>query len=399
VQHERHKIGLGSGEIVSLVKDGNQITGLKLMEKFDISNERDYWVEYFVVDGGKPRVIRKQIKSVGQYTDTLMFAAPIDISETEKIPVFGNILSALYGPLTNGGLDPYPPPNEDIVEDINVATVWEAKRYIVTDLSENLTGYDLTFAEYAEDIYNDSEISEIEERQSSIQNAPPLVFADQQRNEQQALIETLKTITSPPYIDSISRQVSRNTTEQTTAEFTPRYRGVYYVAGLDDGTIDGDRMNPMDWVLYMGNDGEWQKDYCYRWTIDGKWVQIPYDDMGYYMAALGDITEGRDNGRFMAVFCRLLWAQKAMIDRLEAELIIIRKGGGIQSWNWDGINGGKGFWIDGDTGNVYFINGTFIGFRLPILPIYESQCRYCRRYWLSQYQSSCICTRFLQGPF
>jgi hypothetical protein len=120
-------------------------------------------------------------------------------------------------------------------------------------------------------------------------------------------------------------------------------------------------MNIGDWILYMGTQaGIWLPDRCYEWTGAG-WKQVGFNEMDKYMAAVSDMTEGRDNAAFMAVFCRMLWAQKAMIDRLEAEIITIKKGGGIQSWNWSGTNGDEGYYIDGDTGNVFFNDGTFRG--------------------------------------
>ena len=171
VQHERFKIGLGSGEIVQLIRSGDEIVGLKLMERFDISKDRDYWVEYFVVDGEqKPHVVTRQIKSAGEFTDILMFTAPVGINSPD-VPAFGNILSAMYG------------------DGLNTGKMWEAKRYIVTDLSENELGYDLALAEYAEEIYQTGDIGE---RKSSILNAPPMVIADQDRLLQAQLIEALQ---------------------------------------------------------------------------------------------------------------------------------------------------------------------------------------------------------------
>jgi hypothetical protein len=48
--------------------------------------------------------------------------------------------------------------------------IWEAKRYIVSSLSENEVGYDLTLVEYADDIYK---TGLIKERQSSILSPAP----------------------------------------------------------------------------------------------------------------------------------------------------------------------------------------------------------------------------------
>lgn len=153
-------------------------------------------------------------------------------------------------------------------------------------------------------------------------------------------------------MDRIARDVFGSEIGAAVANGTPRYRGVYSVKGLDDGTINGVKMNLNDWVLYMGASGAWMPDYCYRWTVSG-WEQISYNEMDRYMAALNDITDGRDNGKFMAVFCRLLWAQRAMIDRLESELILIKQGGEIRTVGFDGRNGSvPGFWLKGADGSI-----------------------------------------------
>jgi len=344
VQHERFKIGLGSGEIVQLIKDGNQIVGLKLMEKFDISDVRDYWVEYFVVDGDKkPRVVQKQIKSVGQYTDTLLFTAPIDInSESKDIPVFGNILSAMYA------------------DGLNTGKIWEAKRYIVTDLSENELGYDLTLAEYAEEIYQTGEIGE---RKSSILNAPPMVLADQRISELELLVEAQRVNGSPQAID----QIVRGATETAVAERTPRFRGVYYRSGLEDGTINGDKMNLNDWVYFAkGGLGDWAgsgEDYVWQWTATG-WEKRPRpsQDPTYgwlYLDAVssaegGKIT-GTNLGLFGDVFCEALTSELAFITNLFLQSGIIR---------YDPVSGKIGsIKTDGFTDRDGAVPGFFLGFK------------------------------------
>jgi len=348
VQHERFKIGLGSGEIVQLIMDGKSVVGLKLMEKFDISDVRDYWIEYFVVDGDqKPHVVKKQIESVGQYTDTLMFTASIDINEKpEDVPAFGNIMSTMYA------------------EGLNTIGMWEAKRYIVTDLSENKDGYDLVLAEYAEKIYQTGEIGK---RKSSILSAPPMAFADQQRGELQTMLKTAIEQTSPPFIASMVKKVfDGNIAEAGTN--APRFRGVYYVAGRDEdnGMINGDQMNPNDWVYFAsGGKGDWAgggEDYVWQWTgVEWKQRPRPSDDPSFgwlYLDAVSSsrgITEGADIGIFSDVFCKAIVAARAFFEYLYTKNAIIKDGGSIQSQNWSDIDK-TGFLISDGTIKLY--NGT-----------------------------------------
>jgi len=318
VQNERFKIGLGSGEIVQLVRSGNKITGLKLMERFDISSERDYWIEYYVVDGDRNHVVTKQIQSVGQFTDVLTFTAPIDMNSPD-VPAFGNILSAMYA------------------EGLNTGRIWEARRYIVTGLSENELGYDMTLAEYAEDIYR---TGKIEERRSSILNAPPMVLADQQRLEQQAFMDAIRVQTSPPFISSIARDAAA----QAVAANAPRFRGVYYVAGLPDGTINGDRMNLNDWVFFAkGGTGGWQEQYVYQWTATGWEIRPrPSQNPAYgwlYLDAVSSIAEGTPVGVFSDIFCEALTTNTIFVKYLFMQQATIRENGNIQSAKTDPVTG------------------------------------------------------------
>jgi len=547
VQNERFKIGLDSGEIVSLVKSGDQIVGLKLMEKFDISRERDYWVEYYVVDEERNHVVTKQIQSVGEFTDTLLFTVPIETDS--NIPEYGNILSAMYGERTT------------------IPKVWEAKRYIVTDLSENSKGYDLTLAEYAEDIYR---TGPIQDRISSILSTPPMEFTDQQLRDYQLLLEALGRQTTPQTIDRIARDaagrvfgqmtgiqidlsnewvslaagytganlplpnvitsqatlfkgsttlsptwsissvagvsisssglitintnytqsenrreinvnalyegvtyttilavqlvrggangepaiiyellpsvdsISRNSAgtytpttisckvlritgsqvEETTegivikyvtsanntetvynpqaeipisglssitfrlyrdgilvdaervpvvsdgqdaneadvARLMPRFRGVYYVPGLPNGTINDDIMNLDDWVYYAGSSGAWSTQYVYQWTSTGWVLRLrPSQDPTYgwlYLDATSSIGEGMPVGMFSDVFCQALTSTYAFIRYLYTHYAVLRDGGWIQSENYN--TGNAGFIIKSN-GDVEFNTGTFRG--------------------------------------
>jgi len=361
VQNERHKIGLGSGEIIQLIRNGNQITGLKLMERFNISKGRDYWIEYYVVDENRNFVVQKQIQSVGEYTDRLMFTVPIDLNDEgdrTNAPVFGNILSTLYA------------------EGLNTGRVWESKRYIVTDLSENQNGYDLSLAEYAEEIYSDSEIENIPERRSSILSAPPMVFSDQQRNEQQLLLDALRAQTNPQNIDRIASQVFDREFDDNiggaVGEKAPRFRGVYYAVGTNDGKINNDKMNVNDYVYYAGSSGAWQATNIYQWT-GAAWEIRAKPSTGntaygwMYLNAVNSIAQNAPTGVFSDVFCQALVATTAFITSLFSQQITIRHRqdpnnpnnsiiGWIQSENYSDANK-TGFYLDSN-GNARFYNGT-----------------------------------------
>ena len=156
VQHERFKIGLGSGEIIETLYDKNMIIGFKLMEKFDIAADRDYYIEWYAVGRDRNRVVdKKQIQSVGEYTDTLMLTVPIPI-DSEITPEIFNPLSVLHG-------------------EKGTSKVWESKRYIVTELSEVQQGYDLTIVPYSDAVYDETRW-DIPIRQSHILSVAPRSF-------------------------------------------------------------------------------------------------------------------------------------------------------------------------------------------------------------------------------
>jgi len=351
VQHERFKIGLGSGEITQLIRNGNQITGLKLMERFDISKERDYWIEYYVVDEDRNFVVQKQIQSVGEYTDRLMFTVPINLDDEDdarNIPVFGNILSTLYA------------------EGLNTGRVWESKRYIVTDLSENAVGYDLALAEYHEEIYKDSEIEKIRERQSSILSAPPVVYEDQQRNEQQLLLDALREMTNPQNVDRIATQVFDrefdDNIEEAVGTIAPRFRGVYPDVTSINTAVTNKVFNLNDYIYYSGTTNQpWEEYYIYRWNGEG-WDKIPQPNDGaeygwMYISAANSIGAGKPSSAFSNVFCQALTAATAFIDSLFTKWITILPNGGIRSNTL--INGERTFEVDGDTGILKAVRGTF----------------------------------------
>jgi len=158
-------------------------------------------------------------------------------------------------------------------------------------------------------------------------------------------------------IDQIAEGAINRETPGMVEQFTPRYRGWFISIGtINDqgqGVIGGFIMNKGDWILYLGSpQDDWIPEYCYEWT--GQWVRVPFEEMSKYMAATHDLTEGRPNAAFMAVFCRMLWAQSAMIDELRSRLIILEgSNAAIQSFDFISVNDqqgrpAKGFRIKAD---------------------------------------------------
>ena len=147
VQHERFKLGIGSGEIIDLVKEGKYIVGLLLMEIFEIASDCDYWIDYYVVDEKRNHVVTKQIKNTSKKTNILFFSVPI-LADSLDAPVVGNIVSV----------------------------VWEAKRVLVSDLSEIATGYELKLTPYNSAIYETATLNKIPDYISNISNYSSRIY-------------------------------------------------------------------------------------------------------------------------------------------------------------------------------------------------------------------------------
>jgi len=314
VQHERFKKGLGSGEITEVLKKDGEIIGFKLMERFDISKDRDYFVEYYIVDIDRNRVIYPQpetvnnpdtkrktmrLQSVGEYTDTLMLVTPIPADDFYT-PEYGNILSVIHGERTE------------------MTRIWESDRYKVAGLSEIEDGYEMTIVPYSDVIYDTTLIDEIPLYQSSILTTPPAVYDSMGRKpidgESGQGLPDNKTLSG--VVNNIPETVSTN---------APRYMGMYSVKGITEdgvGSIDGITVNTKDWVSYIGITGEWNSGFCYRW--DGVWDEIPMSETAPYMAALQDLTAGAPDGVFSTIFAQRLMALEATIASLEAEVLRLR---------------------------------------------------------------------------
>lgn len=315
VQHERFKIGLGSGEITELIRNGNHIVGLKLMERFDISKDRDYWIEYYVVDAGRNHVVTKQIQSVGEYTDKLTFTVPLKI-DSPDVPAIGNILSAMHG------------------EKTETPRVWEAKRYLVSDLSENPNGYDLTLVPYSEIVYQTTTIDEIPDYQSLIINSPPRVFSDV--NDRQMMLEN-----RIPNAQGLATVID-NISTANIANISPRYRGATNTPDLENtGIINGNGMNAGDYIIYKGvTNGFWQSARMYQWNGREWEFLIIKENRGKYLDGINDLTDVVLDGVFGNAFIQTLVAE------IFSKNLIIKSGGSIRSENY--IEGASGFIIKGD---------------------------------------------------
>ena len=385
VQHERFKIGLGSGEIVEyIVNDDKMITAFRLMERFDISKDHDYFIEYYVVDGGRNHVAGPQpeifnrpelnyqtlrLQSVGEYTDILTLATPLPMNDIYT-PGYDNILSVMHGPRT--------------------ARIYEAKRYIVTGLSENAEGYDLTLIPYSDVVYQDSSFSNISPYVSSIMPSAPRVYND--ATDQKTILEgRIPDIREQVEIaESVAESVAESAAREIVANETPRYRGAYETVGNIYVDIDNNRtgvignlqtgviMNSMDWFAYTGTGGfgrlyfpggayniiMFRTGMCYRWTGE-LWAEIPVEDTAPYMAALADLTHNAPSGAFSTIFASRLMVLDATIKALQAQVITLEQnelgqGGVIQSKSYEDSNGAEGWMVDHE-GNAIFNHATIKG--------------------------------------
>jgi hypothetical protein len=117
---------------------------------------------------------------------------------------------------------------------------------------------------------------------------------------------------------------------------TPQYRGATNIA--DTGNtgkvklVSGETvtMNDLDWVLFMGT-ADWTKARLYQWSAGARvWkVMDPAQNTSHYMDVLETITEDAADGIFSAVFCRVLFAQSAAIERLQSQIIRLHGENGI----------------------------------------------------------------------
>jgi hypothetical protein len=347
VQHERFKIGIGSGEIIEILRDGDLITGFRLMEKFDILSDRDYFIEYYVVDEernhvvypepeivGMPQTKQRTMKlqSVGEYTNVLMLSTPVP-ADSFYLPNFGDILSVIPGEPT--GI---------------AGKIYESKRYLVSDLSENPQGYDLALVQYNEEIYKTTSIDEIPDYKSSILSSTPKIYDNYER----------KPIDGEPG----QGLPDSNSIKQVISNAIPRYRGAFSTPGNGNGEIGGHKMNTGDYIMYTGNTANaagvtWTTARMYEWT-GTHWVQLSIEANRWkYLDGINDLTSGALEGLFSTAFINTLVTKTAIIDQIFSKLIVLHDQGTIQSENYS-QEGQLGFIIKAN-GDVEFNNGKFRG--------------------------------------
>jgi len=357
VQHERFKIGIGSGKIIEVFQEGGLITGFRLMEHFDILSDRDYFIEYYVVDEERNHVVHPEpeiigmpetkqrtmkLQSVGERTNVLMLSTPVP-ADNFYLPNFGDILSVIPGEPT--GI---------------AGKIYESKRYLVSDLSENPQGFDLSLVQYDDEIYRTTSIDQIPEYRSSIMSAIPKIYDNYER----------KPLDGEPG----QGQPNNVSVTQVISEVSPRYRGAYAAPGNVEGKIGGKKMNAGDYIMYTGSNANaagvtWTAAFMYQWT-GTIWKKLEREgNYEKYLDGISDLTSGTSEGIFSTAFIRNLFVQT-----LNAEWVNIRSrlkvGAGadgiqidgqdaiIQSYNFNLANR-VGWRIDKD-GNAYFNSG-FIG--------------------------------------
>jgi hypothetical protein len=133
VQHERFRMGIGNGEISALIYEDGKLAGLRTLERFDLAADKNYIVEYQATTPERNHVVKKQILSPGEYTNTLMFSAPEE-PDSLDIPEIGNIISISL-------------------------SAYEAALYLVgAGATETAEGFDLPLIAYDPDIYDSGPI-------------------------------------------------------------------------------------------------------------------------------------------------------------------------------------------------------------------------------------------------
>jgi len=223
--------------------------------------------------------------------------------------------------------------------------------FIVTGLSENPNGYELTLAEYAEDVYK---TGDIRERRSDILGAPPMVFSDQRRLEQELILDALREQASPRNVGRIARSAAGAEVAVGTSKYTPRFRGVFYSAA----EIDKIKFNLNDWIYFAGTPADdWENGYIYQYDSTGwKLRPKPADDSTYgwlYLAAVSEMAEGMPDGMFSNVFCKALTAADAFITNLFTHNIQVYPNGSINVQGFTSRDGAaKGFLLDGASGLI-----------------------------------------------
>jgi len=326
VQHEGFKIGLGSGEIIEVLREGDYITGFRLMERFDISIYRDYFIEYFVVNENDHHVVEPlegiygqpspqilKLQSVGEYTDTLMLSTPIP-ADSFYTPEMFNILSVMYSETGTN--------NTEEKDGILYYKIYESKRYLVTGLNPTQQGYDLTLVQYDDEIYKTTTIDKIPAYKSSILSKPPGVYDSYGRKPTDS--DPGQGLIDPPALAQIVPPI--------ITRITPRYRGAASVADFENtgiiSTNHGDDliMNGGDYVMFNGNatgsNPHWRPTYMYQWdAAEGRWYELDESvNWDKYLDGVSDLTAGAPRAVFSTAFIKELFAQTVNADLVRARM-------------------------------------------------------------------------------
>jgi hypothetical protein len=158
-----------------------------------------------------------------------------------------------------------------------------------------------------------------------------------------------------------------------TRRFPARYLGtittlpsaasVFIITGPVQGQV---RARQGDYVLAIANGPNWQAGRVYQWTGIAWEFRPPDNHADLYIRCFKDGLDvpelTKDMGWFGALFARLIVAQQAFIEELQAQHITLKNGGIIQSSNWDS-NTRRGWLIDFD-GNAYFFSGEIGGVKI-----------------------------------
>jgi hypothetical protein len=394
VQHEGFKHGIGSGEIVNNIVEGNQIIGIRTMEKFNLSKDRDYFVDWYVVDDERNHVVTRQIQSPGEYTNILLFTTPQPMNweapipaNSDDAPIYGNIVSVIDN------------------EREGTVKVRESKRYLVSDLSETEQGYDLTLVQYNENIY---ETGKINPYVSSIIKSNPLVLSSHvdtrpydgangrgvrsinykyrltatnakptQGWSNTGWLETMPIPTSTnkylwfierilytdgSFTDTIGLQAvygDKGEAADIGTIWQETYWGATTTAPNNTGTHDGRKINHGNYLMYKGQtSGTWEYAYIYQWdAINKTWAKLPRaNNWEKYLDGVSDLTAGTPEGIFSTAFMKTLFAQTLNGDYANIRMEL-RVGTGDDVIVIDGVN--KQIYTKGFTG----IDGSVKGFR------------------------------------
>ena len=316
-QHERFKVGIGSGEILQIAYNGDYVVGFRTIETFNLEPDRDYTVEYQVVTPERNHVVQRRITGNGR-TDFLRLTAPL---HKDSI---------------------------DVPAPFNIISVGEHKRYLVTNASEMDEGYNLTLVQYNPDIYNTGVIRPYV---SHLFPAPPRE-------------DMFDPLPRPPLeFEDIVEIV------EDAAPASPRYRGLLSTPDVENtGIITTNhgpslRMNPGDFVMYNGGqEGIWHPAHIMKW--DGsEWERLDRPSENpvngwMYLDGISDLARGAPVGVFSDVFVETIAANTAFIRRLYMEQGIMRDPGFLQS---ESTTNGEPDFIIKSNGEAIFNKATIRG--------------------------------------